>query len=179
MWSHSMDGNNHFSQPAGYSFAVAAQDAVDLLCCKVNCWLVVPQDSQISIWKSFPTALASSSWSNSYSVPDAGCRATTHWTLWGCCQPISPVCSGCPGHWPLSPTLLWFALYFITEITDTVTITVPSLEAHWPPAGPAPADRSPWDQWSSQCSTLSSTYPIHTSPMRLKEVCSWLCLRLC
>lgn len=62
MWCHSMDRNNHFSQPAGYSFAIAAHYAVGLLCCKVTADLLVShQDSQISVSKSFPIALASSS----------------------------------------------------------------------------------------------------------------------
>lgn len=151
--SHFMDGNSHFSQTASYSFPMAAQDALDLLCCKITAdLLVVHQNFQISFWKSFPIALASKwlfctrcgmlLWHSLDFVrflPALFCSLLRLFRALAAISHFAVICSSSHpwSHWPC--------------------FTVPTPEVHWPPAGPAPAHGSPWDQWCSQCSTLSST----------------------
>lgn len=163
MWCHSMDRNNHFSQPAGYSFAIAAHYAVGPSLLQGHFWLTcfsprLPNFCFKILSYRFSLQLIKQ-W-----LFCARCRMLHHQSL--------DFVRFLPAYFSSLPrlsralttvsTLLWSALHLITEVTGpayTATVTVSMLEVLWPPAGSAPTDHSPWDQWSSQCSTSSSAYP--------------------
>lgn len=154
MQSHkySIDGNNCFSQPAGYSLAITAQDALGLGTLLITCCSPAPPNP-------FLPSCFLSTWPpahkvDCYSVPDAGCCTSICWTSWDSCQPISLACWGpfsaltTPSQFAVICTSshhwgLWQRCY-------TVSASISTLEAYWPPAGPAAADHSPWAQRSSQ-----------------------------